>query len=201
MKINYHILLILSITLLSCGVKKAEQKTGKYKESMSKTDLAESALNFSESVLKEDLRVIVHERVLSSYLDIQMLFEADNWKSDHFNSYTSYSNMLQPDNSELSNYDGFILFVATYKDVKSAEHAFQELKSNSKIRIAELEGMAGLLVEQVQIFERIRKSGGMFTQKDKYVFYLLKTCGTPPVGSSWSDYQNLFFTFITEKNE
>ena len=85
--------------------------------------------------------------------------------------------------------------------VSSAEHAFQVLKSNIKIQIAELQGMSGLLIEQVQVFERIRESGGMITQKGKYLFCLLKTCGTPLLGTSWDDYQKLFLTFITEKNE
>ena len=135
MKIRYNILLILSLALSSCEIKKAEQNIRKGNESESNTDLTKSALNFSKSIFKENLRVITHERVLMGYLDIQMIFEADDFKSDHFNSYTSYSNILHPDNSEDSNYDGFILFVATYKDVKSAEHAFQQLKSNTKTRM------------------------------------------------------------------
>lgn len=136
-----------------------------------------------------------------NYWDIQMIFEADDFRSDHFNTYTSYSNMQGFDKSVDGNYDGVILFMATYKDKKSAQHAFEKLKSNTKIRIAELEGFAGLLVEQVQVFERIRKSGGLFTQKDKYVFYLLESCETPPLESNWNDYENLFLSSITEKNE
>ena len=201
MKFYQNLILIVSLCLFSCGVQKAEQEIRNNKELTFNTDLAKSALNFSKHVLKENLRVIDHQRVPSSYLDIQMIFEADDYKSDHFESYTSYSNLMNPDNSAKSDYDGFILFVANYKDVKSAEHAFQQLKSNTKIRITELEGFAGLLVEQVQVFERIRKSGGLFTQKDKYVFYLLKTCEAPPIGSSWSDYENLFLEYIMEKNE
>lgn len=193
----------MNIALSSCGIKSAEQKIEKEKESMSlsNTDLEKSVLNFSKSILKGNLRVIVHDRVPMYYWDIQMIFEADDFKSDHFNTYTTYSNMQRFDKSVDGNYDGVILFVATYKDVQSAQHAFQEIKTRAQIRIEELEGQAGLLVEQVRIFERIRTSGGIFTQKDKYVFYLLESCGMPTVGTSWNDYENLFLSFITEENE
>lgn len=193
--------MILSITLFSCVTKKAEKNIRDNKELTSNPDLAMSALNFSKHVLKENLRVHFHERARSSYLDVQMIFETDNFETDNFISYTSYANQLYQDNSEQSNYDGFILFVATYSNSKSAEYAFQELKSNTQIRISELEGFAGLLVEQVQVFERIRKSGGMITQKGEYVFYLVETCGKPPIGTNYNDYENLFLEFITENNE
>jgi len=203
MKLYYHLILILSISLFSCGVKTIEQKVETVTVSISQStiDLEKSVLNFSESVLNEKLRVIVHDRVPSNYWDIQMLFEADDFNSDHFNSYTSYSNVQSFDKPVDWNYDGVLLFATTYKDVQSAKHAFQVLKSMTKVRISELEGFAGLLVEQVQIFERIRKSGGLLTQKGKYVFYLLESCGAPPVGESWNDYENLFLSFITKTNE
>ena len=193
----------MNIALCSCSVNSAGQKNENAKESMSlsNTDLEKSVLNFSENVLKENLRVIVHDRTPSRYWDIQMIFEADDFNSDHFNSYTTYSNMQHFDKSIDGNYNGVILFVATYKDVPSAQHAFQEVKTRTQIRMEDLKGQAGLLVEQVRIFERIRISGGLFTQKDKYVFYLLKSCGLPPVGESWNDYENQFLSFITEKNE
>ena len=203
MKINYQLILILSITLFSCGVKTIDQKIETDTESMTQSniDLEKSVMDFSKSVLNEKLRVIVHDRHPHNYWDIQMIFEADDFNSDHFNSYTSYSNVQSFDKPVDGNCDGVLLFATTYKDVETAQHAFQELKSNTKIRITELEGFSGLLVEQVQIFERIRKSGGMFTQKGKYVFYLLESCGVPPVGGSWNDYENLFLSFITKTNE
>ena len=201
MKNIYLIVLILNITLSSCGVNNVGQKIEKEKESVSNIDLEKSLLNFATNVLKENLRVIVHERTPSRYWDIQMIFEADNFNSDHFNSYTTYSNGEHFDKSVDGNYDGVILFMATYKDVPSAKHAFQELKIRTQIRKEEIEGQAGLRVEQVRIFERIRTSGGLFTQKDKYVFYLLESCEMPPVGTSWNDYENLFLSFITDKNE
>lgn len=169
--------------------------------SLTNTDLEKPVLNFSKSVLKENLRVIVHDRVPMYYWDIQMIFEADDFKSDHFNSYTTYTNVQHFDKPVDGNYDGVILFVATYKDVPSAQHAFQELKARTQIRMEELRGQAGLIVEQVRILERIRVSGGLFTQKDKYVYYLMESCEMPPVNASWNDYENLFISFITENNE
>lgn len=201
MKINYLIILILNITLISCRVNNTGQKIENVKESMPDIDLEKSVLNFSSKVLGENLRVIVHDRTPSRYWDIQMIFEADDFNSDHFNSYTTYSNGEYFDKSVDGNYDGVILFMATYKDVPSAQHAFQEIKTRSQIRKEEIEGQAGLRVEQVRIFERIRKSGGLFTQKDNYVYYLLESCEIPPAEKNWNDYENLFLSFITEKNE
>lgn len=169
--------------------------------SSSNNDLAKSILKFSTSVLKENLIVSVHDRVPTYYWDIQMIFEADDFKSDHFNSYTSYSDKQVFDEPIDENYKGVMLFVATYKDLASALHAFQELKTRTQIRIEELEGQSGLLVEQVRIFERIRSSGGFLTQKDQYVFYLLESCEAPPIGASWDEYEKLFLSYITEKNE
>ena len=201
MRIRIYILLILSITLFSCGVKKAGQNIGEDKALASNPDAAMSALIFAEKVLQENLRIQQHERKQMGYLEVQMIFETDNFVTDNFVGYTSYSNQLYQDSSKQGNYDGFILFVGTYKNSKRAEYAFQELKTNTQTRISELEGMAGLFVEQVQIFERIRKSGGMITQKGKYVFYLVETCTEPPIGANWSDYENLFLKLMTEKNE
>lgn len=201
MKTTFLLSLISSIALYSCGVRSTDQTVVKIDHSKSNIDLTESVLNFSKSVLKDSLRVIDHERVLMYYWDIQMIFEADDFKSDHFNNYTSYSNMQHFDKSVDENYDGIILFAATYKDVASAQHAFQELKARTQIRMEELEGQAGLLVEQVRIFERIRTSGGMITQKGKYVFYLLESCEMPPTGTSWNDYEYLFLSFLTEEKE
>ena len=196
MIIKHYILIILSIALLSCVVKKTEQKIIVNKDLISNTDLERSALHFSEKVLKENLRVRFHERLIMNYFEVQMLFETDD-----LIGYTSYFDKRYQDNLEWGNYEGFILFVATYKNSKSAEYAFNHLKSNSEIRLSELEGMAGLVVEQVQVLERIRMSGGMFTQKGKYIFYLAETCGEPSIGGNWSDYENLFLEFITEDYE
>jgi len=194
-------LLILSITLFSCAAKKAKHNIGENYDLTSNPDVAKSALSFARNVLKDNLRIRFHERARSNYLDVQMIFETDNFETDHFISYSSYSNQLYKDNSTQGNYDGFLLFVATYDNTKSAEYAFQEIKSNSQIRIIELEGFAGLFVEQVQVFEKIRKSGGMIIQKDNYVFYLVETCGEPPIEDNWSDFENLFLQSITENNE
>ena len=76
-------------------------------QTRSNSDLAKSALNFSKGVHDENLRVIVHERARMNYLDIQMIFEADDHESVHFDSYTSYSTKLHPNNSKESNYDSF----------------------------------------------------------------------------------------------
>ena len=168
---------------------------------MPNNDLAESVLNFSKSVLKEDLSVDVHKRVPTWYWDIQMIFEADDFKSDHFNTFTSYSNKEHFDKPIDRNYEGIILFAATYKDIPSAKHAFEVLKTRTQIRMEEINGQAGLRVEQVRIFEKIRDSGGLLTQKGKYVFYLVESCEKPPVGKNWNDYENLFLSFITAKNE
>ncbi|MEL6847877.1 MAG: hypothetical protein AAFP92_05135 [Bacteroidota bacterium] len=203
MRSIYFVILILTIILSSCGVTGLRQKLDQDKASISldHPDLEKSILNFSKRVLKENVRVVMHDRVAMNYWDIQMIFEADDFRSDHFSSYTTYSDGQNFDTSIDGKYDGVILCVATYKDVPSAQHAFQEIKTRTQIRIAELEGQAGLLVEQVRIFERIRISGGLFTQKDKYVFYLLKSCHEPPAEKNWNDYENLFLSFITEKNE
>lgn len=203
MKIIPHLLFVLCVTLSSCGIKSAGQQVEKDKEPnyVPATNLEKSVLKFSKSVLKEKLNVIVHERVSMWYWDIQMIFESDDFRSDFFSSYITFSDGQRFDKSVDGNYDGVILFMTPYKDVKSAKHAYQELKSYTKIRIAELEGYAGLLVEQVRVLERIRKSGGLFTQKGKYVFYLVESCEKPPVGASWEDYENLFLRFITKKNE
>ena len=176
--------------------KKTDQNNRDHKAVNSNTDVAQAALAFSKNVLGENFKENFHGYSESNYLDMQMIFE-----TDELVSYSSYSNKLYEDKSAQGNYDGFLLFVATYKDQKAAEFAFQELKANTPIRIAELEGFAGLLVEQVQVFERIRKSGGLLTQKDKYVFHLLENCGEPPVGKDWRAYEKLFLEAITEKNE
>ena len=115
--------------------------------------------------------------------------------------YTAYSNGLYQKGTDSNNHEGCILFVATYKNVERAEYAFNHVKSNSEIRLWEIEGMAGLVVEQVHVLEKIRKSGEIFTQKDKYVFYLVENCGEPPVEANWKDYENLFLGSITENNE
>lgn len=188
MSIRNFILILITIILFSYSAKN--------KSLTSNSDIADSALIFAKKVLKENLRIRYHERAIKNYFDVQMIFETDD-----LISYTSYFDKRYQDKLEEGNYNGFILFVANYKNTKSAKYAFQELKNNTPIRLSELEGMAGLLVEQVQIFERIRKSGGIFTQKDKYVFYLVETCEKPPVGTNWREYENLFLDYITEKNE
>ena len=201
MKFIYLISVISTTAVFSCGVQNTTQKDSLNIETMADNDSTESALDFSKYVLNDSLRIIVHDRVVMGYWDIQMIFEADDFRSDHFNTYTTYSNMQNFDKSVDGDYDGIILFAATYKDVPSAQHAFQVLKTRTQIRAEDLEGQAGLRVEQVRIFERIRTSGGLFVQKDKYVFYLLESCETPPVCESWNEYENLFLSFITEKNE
>ena len=196
MGIRHYALLILSITLFSCGAKKVHQNIVQNKELIAIQDAPDSAFKFSEKVFGENLRVHSYERSISGYLDVQMLFE-----TEELLGYTAFSNELYQKGTDLNNYEGCILFVATYKNLKSAEYAFKHVKSNSEIRFSEIEGMSGLVVEQVQVLERIRKSGGMFTQKGKYVFYLVETCGKPPVEANWNDYENLFLGSITEKNE
>ena len=199
MKIALHIPLILILFLSSCGM----NKTGQMNRDNSKSniDLEKVVLNFSRDILKDNLRVDVHERVRTYYWDIQMIFEADDFKSDHFNTFTTYSNKQRFYKPIDENYNGIILFAATYKDVPSAEHAFQVLKTRTQIRMSDIEGQSGLRVEQVRIFERIRDSGGLLTQKDKHVFYLVESCEKPPVCKNWNDYENLFLSFITEKKE
>ena len=196
MEIRNYILLILIITLFSCKGRKVDQNIGQNKELITTQDSSNSALKFAEKVFGDCLRVHSYERSVSGYQDVQMLFE-----TDELLEYTAFSNELYQKETPSNNYEGCILFVATYKNLKSAEYAFKHLKSNSEIRLSEIEGMAGLVVEQVYVLERIRKSGGMFTQKGKYVFYLVETCGEPPVEANWNDYENLFIESITEKNE
>ena len=79
MRIRLYILLILSISLFSFSVKKASQNIGENKEFVSNPDIALSALNFAKHVLAENLRIRFHERARSGYLDVQIIFETDNF--------------------------------------------------------------------------------------------------------------------------
>ena len=193
---RHFILFFVIITLFSCKATNIDQSIKQNKEFGPDQNVPNSAMEFAEIVLGEKLRVHSYERSISGYLDVQMLFE-----TEELLGYTGFSNEIYQKYPDSGNYDGCILFVANYKNVESAKYAFTHLKFNSGIRISELEGFAGLVVEQVQVLERIRMSGGMFAQKDNYVFYLLETCGDPLVESNWTDYENLFLGSITEKNE
>ena len=193
------VILLSVICFISCMSQKPDKMISD--TDTTAIDLSTAAINFSKQVFGENLRVIYHDRAESNYFDVQMLFEADDFESDHFTGYTSYSNKLVPNKSWDSNYDGFILFEVIFKDSDSAKHAFDIIKSITEIRFSELEGLAGLLVEQIQIFERIRHNGGMFTQKEEHLFYLLKTCDNPPYGNDWNAYENMFLSLITTENE
>ena len=201
MTVIFIVTLISSLHSFSDKAKRMEQKVGLNDEFSVNTDLMDSIANFSQSVIKDSLSIVVHDRVPMYYWDIQMIFEADDFKSDHFSHYTTYSHKQQYDKSIDGDYEGVILFVATYKDVLSAQHAFHIIKDRTQVRIEELKGQAGLLVEQVRIFERIRASGGLFTQKGRYVFYLVENCQPPPVTTNWKEYEYHFLRYVTKKNE
>ena len=93
---------------------------GEDKALVSNPDPAMSALIFAGKVLQENLIIQQHERKQMGYLEVQMIFETDNFVTDYFVGYTSYSNQLYQESSKQGNYDGFILFVGTYKNSKRA---------------------------------------------------------------------------------
>ncbi len=188
-KYFFSTLILFFIACQSC-------KLDQYTEKISKNDTPNSAIKFANKVTDENVSVHAYDLFTSNYPDVQMLFE-----TEELASFSSYSYKLSPTCPKPMNYEDCLLFEATYKNLKSAENVFQEIKANSHIRKSEVAGMAGIFYEQVQVFERIRKTGGMIAQKGKSIFFLVKSCKEPPIGENWKDYENLFLEFITEKNE
>ena len=190
---NLRILILATsfVATLSCTSNRSAIESNSELEITTTKDSAASAKLFAQKILGNHLRVQNHERHPSRYLDVQMIFETDDLLS-----YTSYSDNRLKDNSKIKDYNGYLLFVANYEDAMSAAHAFQELKTNTQVRISSLQGYSGLLVEQVQVFERIREKGGLITHKDNYVFYLLESCDKPPLGDNWTEYENIFLRYI-----
>ena len=201
MKPILFVLLAFMLSISYCGLRTPQKTDRPSLNPLYNSSLEVSVLNFSKDMLKDSLRVDIHERKRTYYWDIQMIFEADDFKSDHFNTFTSYSDRQFFHKPVDENYEGILLFAATYKDVASAQHAFHELKIRTQIRMTDIEGQAGMRVEQVRIFERIRESGGLLTQKDNFVFYLLNSPELRPDDTGWDDYTNLFLSYITTKNE
>ena len=201
MKSLPHILILVFATLSSCGTQKGKQHEPEALETTTALSIEESVLQFAQYVLGDDLHMAVHQRVPMNYWDVQMIFEANDWKSDHFKNYTTFANTPHLDKRGDRNYTEVILFMVPFKDIPSAQHAFDAIKGSSQIRIKDLEGLAGLLVEQVQIYERIRMSGGLLTLKDNYVFYLVESCENPPIGDSWENYEHLFLSSIGAPRE
>lgn len=189
-------LVVISCGLLACGMRSVHHVTHEEESKLSAQDPAQLARQFAKNLLQENLRERFHIRAETWYLEVQMIFETDG-----FLDYTSYSNTLYADKSRQNDYTGFLLFAARYESSESAQKSFQALKSSTQIRISELQGMSGILVEQVQIFEKMRKSGGLLAQKGKYVFYLLEHCEDPPTGDEWDDFEKLFLQAITNSDE
>ena len=176
-----------SCSLIPCGQFVAEE---------SNTDLGDAALEFSKAVSAGQLRTHTYDLFVPRYPDVLMLFE-----TDQIVDFQAYSSSDFPETNNLNNLDGFILFVGTYQNVVSARAAFGHLKSIATTRIEELAGFAGLEFEQVQLLEKIRLSGGMIVQKDKYMFYLMESCDDPPAETSWEDYENLFLDYLLDQGE
>ncbi|NNE55688.1 MAG: hypothetical protein HKN32_06685 [Flavobacteriales bacterium] len=189
MKITYHLLLVLSITLSACGEESAGQKIEPAKE------VFDSASQFAKLVLGERLSVHYTEYKRGE-VGVDGLFE-----SEGMIGYTIFSNELYQKVPSPVDVTGCVLFAAKFENEESAKSAFVQLKSHSAIRASEVEGLVGILPVQVRYLEQMRNVGAFFTQQDNYVFYLPETCENPPVESSWEDFENLFLRFITEKNE
>ena len=192
MKVGCYILLILNAFIFSCQSKKVNPNNA----FSANNGLFNLAYQFAQKVSDESVNIHSYDLFTSNYMDVQMLFE-----TKALQNFSCFSNKISQTDVKPMNYEDCILFVATYDKVKNAKNVFQVLKSTSQIAISEVEGMAGIFVEQVQVFERIRRSGGMITQKGKCIFFLVKRCVEPPITESWRDYENLFVESITEKNE
>lgn len=195
MKSTYIILLFASITLFSYGEKNNDQKIGTNQEEYTDKDVFDSASQFTKSILGERLRIHYTEYKRGN-VGVDALFE-----SDGMIGYTTFSNDLYQKGPSPIDLKDCILFAANFKNRESAEKAFDFLKANSAIQASDVESMVGPTPVQVRFLEQIRNTGGFFAQQGNYVFFLPENCENPLVESSCEDYENLFLSFITEKNE
>ena len=192
MEIRNYFLLILILSLVACGSNKTEQNH----ESVMASGIPDAGLKFAKKVSEGNLKIHTYDLFTSRYPDILTLFETEKLLR-----FSSLSHKQSVGEENPMNYEDCILFVASYQNPVVADSIFREIKYRSEIRAAELEGMAGLWVEQAFFFERIRKTGAMITRKGKDVFFLVESCEAPPVEENWKDYENLFVEFITDKEE
>lgn len=199
MKPFHFIFLAAIVVWVSCAThSKSKEQNPEWVESIPPEKAAQS---FARSILNARYHETEHRRMTMGYWDVQMLFEADDWKSDRFSSFTTYSATQTVDQSGDGYYNDVLLFATPYKDEPSAQHAFAKLKEYAQIRYSDIEGQAGLLAEQVQILERIRESGGLFLQQGNYLFFLPESCDAPPVGKTWREYEQYFLRDIAPEKK
>lgn len=184
MGIRYTAFLILSVVLLAC--KPVDQQA---------QDVLADATQFAEKVLGDRLRIHFTDYKRGN-INVDALFgPAESI------GYTTFSNeeyVHIPNPTDLLN---SLLYVSQYKDEKSAEEGFDFLKFNSQVPVGDVEGMVGRTPVQVRFLDTIKPGGGLFVQQDDYLFFLPKTCETPPIEDTWENYEMMFLRSIAGGND
>lgn len=120
------------------------------------------------------------------------------FESESHLGYATFSNGKYQKVSSPRNLENCILFVASFNDKKSAEEVFAEIKSNTKIKAKDVEGMAGISSVQVRFMEQLRNKGydALFMQNGSSILFLPEKGKIPPTTSSWKEYEDLFMKHI-----
>ena len=202
MRIRKNILIIIILLICSCNAKTERQnlkqnseliiesKVEQKKESESDNDYLISAELFAKEVLKENIRT--HEFDLTK---LEKPRHLRIFRADGLENIIAYSDKKYSKNYNLTYYEQFILFVATYENSESARKTFDRIKSDSKHEYwFELKGD---LSKRVRALNIGAKPGGMITQNGKQIFSLVKTCRKVPLGANWTEYENRLLRYLT----
>jgi hypothetical protein len=111
-------------------------------------------------------------------------------------SNKDYPKLIKPDY-----YEHFTLFCIEYESTHYAELSFQELTRLTKFDLDKIDNLDSLTVEKVKFMTGESKPGGFIFQKGNWIFSLVETCGDTPIGGTWTDYEDLFVSFIVENDE
>lgn len=198
MRILTIIVILILFTFLSCGTygnktTSAEELNKEGNKLENKQDLTNPGEFFAKSILEINLGIKRINFSESENLNYNQLFKKDGI----VNIVAFYDKRTNQPNK----FEDFLLFVASYEDSKSANSAFERIKSDAELSNSnENVRLDQKRSERIELLRLGDKYGGLITYNEKQVFSLVENCDKLPTNMSWLELEYKFTDLLKNRN-
>ena len=202
--------ILIAIVITSCDSKsgkkeieseqtdtvQVDNKTLKNLNTENTVDYLLKANEFSKHVLSDKIRKHDFQDIHEAPRHIEI------FPTNGLERIVAFSNKDYPKSIEPNYYEHFTLFCLEYSNPNEAVTAFQSLRKLTETNFSEIDSLDQLTRKKVRFLHGQSKPGGLIVQKGKWIFSLVETCRNTPLGGSWTEYEDLFISFLkNDSNE
>ena len=201
MKLIILIILII-FSYLSCenqGIKSTSVEE-RIEEEVNKLEYNKELLNpgeyFATSILGNNLGEIAINSSKNKHLNYKQIF----CKEGLSDIVAYYDKRINP-SSTPTEFEDFLLFVASYDNVSNAKSSFERIKSDAEIcNSTENQKLDQILAKRIGLLRLGNDFGGLITNNEKQVFSLIEKCNYLPIGQSWLELEYRFTDLLKNEN-